>query len=522
LEELDPRVETFGAAGFFSVPMFFRSVSDAHYIPLCPVVVKPQHFVDEIGQLSQQELQRRQAEARRVLGQASRRLHLGSRTLLAGVVTSMLGSVASLPMVARVLAPRLTSRIRDMVARVVKPTQATTLLIERMDGEVGAHGLEGALNRGFTHEEMANMVERLLGDIGMSRFSRLVFIFGHGSSSLNNPHESAYNCGACGGGRGGPNARAFALMANDYRVRRKLELRGVVIPEETVFVGAYHNTCSDALEYFDIDRLPPSHHIEFLEAKETLDRARSENAVERSRRFLSAPFGMSPAEALRHVEARSEDLAQARPEYNHATNAVCFVGRRCRTRGLFMDRRSFLTSYDPTLDGEECPVLTRILQAVIPVCSGISLEYYFSTVDNQRYGCGSKLPHNITSLLGVMEGAASDLRTGLSQQMVEIHEPMRILFVIEQEPGRVLEILARNPSLDRLVRNGWVHMATLSPGSQQVSFYESGVFVPYVHRGVQTPRHSSSADCCAMTRDHLPIAQIDSLQCMGGEIGGVR
>jgi hypothetical protein len=522
LEELDPRVETFGAAGFFSVPMFFRSVSDAHYIPLCPVVVKPQHFVDEIGQLSQQELQRRQAEARRVLGQASRRLHLGSRTLLAGVVTSMLGSVASLPMVARVLAPRLTSRIRDMVARVVKPTQATTLLIERMDGEVGAHGLEGALNRGFTHEEMANMVERLLGDIGMSRFSRLVFIFGHGSSSLNNPHESAYNCGACGGGRGGPNARAFALMANDYRVRRKLELRGVVIPEETVFVGAYHNTCSDALEYFDIDRLPPSHHMEFLEAKETLDRARSENAVERSRRFLSAPFGMSPAEALRHVEARSEDLAQARPEYNHATNAVCFVGRRCRTRGLFMDRRSFLTSYDPTLDGEECPVLTRILQAVIPVCSGISLEYYFSTVDNQRYGCGSKLPHNITSLLGVMEGAASDLRTGLSQQMVEIHEPMRILFVIEQEPGRVLEILARNPSLDRLVRNGWVQMATLSPGSQQVSFYESGVFVPYVHRGVQTPRHSSSADCCAMTRDHLPIAQIDSLQCMGGEIGGVR
>jgi hypothetical protein len=150
------------------------------------------------------------------------------------------------------------------------------------------------------------------------------------------------------------------------------------------------------------------------------------------------------------------------------------------------------------------------------------LEYYFSTVDNQRYGCGSKLPHNITSLLGVMEGAASDLRTGLSQQMVEIHEPMRILFVIEQEPGRVLEILARNPSLDRLVRNGWVQMATLSPGSQQVSFYESGVFVPYVHRGVQTPRHSSSADCCAMTRDHLPIAQIDSLQCMGGEIGGVR
>jgi uncharacterized protein YbcC (UPF0753/DUF2309 family) len=224
---------------------------------------------------------------------------------------------------------------------------------------------------------------------------------------------------------------------------------------------------------------------------------------------------MDPHEALRHVEARAEDLAQARPEYNHATNAVCFVGRRIRTRGLFMDRRSFLTSYDPTRDKPDVPVLTRILQAVIPVCSGISLEYYFSTVDNQRYGCGSKLPHNITSLLGVMEGAASDLRTGLSQQMVEIHEPMRILFVIEQLPEKVLGILEKNPGLDRLVRNGWVQLATLSPQTQEISLYEAGRFVPYRSGAEPTPCYMSSHDYFGMHREHLPLVQI-------AQIGGAK
>jgi uncharacterized protein YbcC (UPF0753/DUF2309 family) len=522
LEEIDPAIETFGAAGFFSVPMYFRSSSDAHYIPLCPVVIKPKHFVDEIGQLSQQELQRRQAEARRVLGQASHRLHMGSRSLAAGTLTSLLGSLASLPMVARVLAPRLTSRIRELVARVVKPSQATLLLIERIAPETSidaaasesAHyreaklDQEAKLNQGFTLEEMANMVERLLGDLGLHRFARLVFILGHGSSSLNNPHESAYNCGACGGGRGGPNARAFAMMANDYRVRRILQTRGLEIPESTCFVGGYHNTCTDSVEFFDIDRLAPSRHMDFLQAQSLIDQARERNASERSRRFTSASLGLKPPEALKHVEARAEDLAQARPEYNHASNAVCFVGRRLRTRGLFMDRRSFLTSYDPTTDGPGSEILTRILQAVIPVCAGISLEYYFSTVDNGVYGCGSKLPHNITSLLGVMEGAASDLRTGLSQQMVEIHEPMRILFVIESTPRAVLEILAKNPALDRLVSNRWVQLATLAPDSNRIELYQDGGFADYQPTSSAIRVVADSYACYHHHRDHLSFARL--------------
>lgn len=515
LEEIETRVETFGAAGFFSVVMYFRSATDAHYLPLCPIVVKPQHFVDEIGQLSQQELQKRQAEARRVLGRASHQFHLGSRSLAAGTLTAIMGSVASLPMVARVLAPRLTSRVRDLMSRLVRPSVSTNLFIERLvptNGSNGSNGVnataDGGLKQGFTLEEMANIVERLLGDIGLKRFSRLVVILGHGSASLNNPHESAYNCGACGGGRGGPNARAFALMANDLRVRHLLQARGLTIPETCFFLAGYHNTCDDSIEYLDIDRLPTSHHADFLFAQSKLDVARALNAQERSRRFELAPLTISPEDALKHVEARAEDLAQARPEYNHATNAVCFVGRRLRTRGLYMDRRCFLTSYDPTQDDETFKILNRILQAVIPVCAGISLEYYFSTVDNFIYGCGSKLPHNITSLLGVMEGAASDLRTGLSQQMIEIHEPLRILFVIESTPEAMLSIMDRNPNIDRFIRNNWVQIAVLSPNSNAVYCFRNGAFLPYEASANTIPTVSRSHDWYRGWRNHLGFAKV--------------
>jgi hypothetical protein len=492
-------------AGFFGVAMYYKGVVDAHYVPLCPIVMKPQHYVQEEVVYSFEGSHRRRTETRRAIGRASHRLHMGSRSVLEGALTAILGSLASIPLVARVLFPRLTARIRRVFGRFVQPPPITRLLMERAEAAPGpANG-----HLGYSVDEMVGIAERVLRDIGLtSGFSRLLIIAGHGSSSLNNPHESAYNCGACGGGRGGPNARALASMMSDPRVRERLALVGLIIPRETIFIGAFHNTCDDSIQFFDLDRLPSSHRDDFEAAKLALDEARRRNAHERCRRFESAELALSAESALRHVEGRAEDLSQVRPEYGHSTNAVCFVGRRWRTKGLFLDRRTFLTSYDPTQDNEENGILMRILQAVIPVCAGISLEYFFCYVDPTGYGCGTKLPHNIVSLLGVMDGASSDLRSGLTWQMVEIHEPLRILFIIETTAEGLFGILETNPGLNRLVRNEWIQVAILDPHSSAMQVFRRGRFEPYQPETTKLPVVNSSVDWYRGWRDHLGFASV--------------
>jgi uncharacterized protein YbcC (UPF0753/DUF2309 family) len=504
LEEVDPTCETFGVAGFFGVAMYYRGVGDAHFRPLCPVNIKPRHYVVEEPIHSFEDAGRLQAEARRQLGRFSHGMHVGSRTIVGGLLAGMLGSLASFPLLMRVLLPRRTARFRHMLGRMVTPP-VTQLQLLRTQVEPGT----GKGQLGFTRPEMAEIVGGVLRSIGLTGpFARLVVITGHGSSSLNNPHEAAYDCGACGGARGGPNARAFAQMANDPRVRRLLADGGLTIPEEVHFLGAFHNTCDDGMAYFDLDRLPASHRDDFERARLGMEEARKQNAQERCRRFRSAGLDLTPDDALRHVEGRGEDLSQTRPEYGHSTNAVCVVGRRARTRGLFLDRRAFLTSYDPSRDDPGGATLAGSLRAVVPVCAGINLEYYFSSADPLGYGCGTKLPHNIASLLGVMDGAASDLRTGLNWQMVEIHEPMRLLMVVETTPELMSAILEREEGIGRLVRNAWLQLATLDPAGPSVHLYRGGVFEPYEPRTRDLPVVPSSRAWYRGWRDHLGFASV--------------
>ncbi|MFM7071485.1 MAG: putative inorganic carbon transporter subunit DabA, partial [Planctomycetota bacterium] len=277
---------------------------------------------------------------------------------------------------------------------------------------------------------------------------------------------------------------------------------------DTWFVGGQHNTCADTITFFDLDLVPRTHYADFEYVQDTLAHACERNAHERCRRFQSAPLNLSFAAVRRHVEERSEDLAQTRPEFGNASNAMCFVGRRARTRGLYLDRRSFLVSYDPVQDDADSSILARILGAVVPVCSGINLQYYFSYVDSPGWACGTKLPHNVTSLLGVMDGAASDLRPGLPAQGVEIHEPVRLLFVIESTPERIESIMARNETVGRILRNGWVQLALLQPETNEILRYRQGKYESYVPENEELPRVATSTDWYRGWRDHLGFARI--------------
>ncbi len=169
-----------------------------------------------------------------------------------------------------------------------------------------------------------------------------------------------------------------------------------------------------------------------------------------------------------------------------------------------------MMSYNATQDNEESAILARILSAVIPVCEGINMLYTLSAIDSRGWGSGTKLPHNVTSLLGVMDGAASDLRPGLPWQGVDIHEPVRLLFVIETSPESMLQIINGNPTVGKICRNGWAQLAVLDPSSSRIRRFVNGTFVEYTPTTSELPAADSSFEWYRGWRDHLPFALIRS------------
>mmetsp|Transcript_63280 Transcript_63280/g.142714 ORF Transcript_63280/g.142714 Transcript_63280/m.142714 type:complete len:493 (-) Transcript_63280:1178-2656(-) len=346
--------------------------------------------------------------------------------------------------------------------------------------------------------EAADRLARTLQNIGLKGggMAPIVLVMGHGARTVNNPYGSAYNCGACGGREGGPNARLFAQCANDPKVRSELAARhGIQVPDTTWFVGAYHDTASDLVDLFDLDRAPP-HALEHLKkAKSAVASARQKSALERCGKFMLSPrFGPwagcglgAPrclpclpcgggkrdlrAEALQYVETRSTDMAEARPELCHSTNAAVVVGRRALTKKAFLARRAFLPSYDPWGDDERGTHLERVLTPALVVCSGISLEYLYSGTDG---GAGTKVAMNLVGYAGVMQGTFGDLLVGLPTQMTELHPPARALFLVDAPAPRVESVLARNKKLENLVRNGWVRLIVRDPATANFSRHEAG------------------------------------------------
>jgi uncharacterized protein YbcC (UPF0753/DUF2309 family) len=493
VEEIDPSIETFGYPGFFGVAMSFQGARDIAPRALCPVVLKPTHFVVET-----------EATPRRsMVGRILHHYHVGRSTLVRGALISITGIFATLPLTLSVLSPRLAAyrkpktNERDSELHFVHDPNAQP----RSDG----------LRVGYTFEEMADIVAKMLVETGLKdRLKALVLLVGHGSTSVNNPHIAAYGCGATAGGSGGANARVLAAMANRPETRAILRERGFSIPEGTWFVGGLHNTCTDDVVFFDETKVPASHREHLSRVKDVLNRASVQNAHERCRLFGVVPIDIAPDAAKRCVESRSVDLSEARPEYNHTKNSMAIIGQRKWTRGLFLDKRAFLVSYDPKSANPDGSTLTNVVMGSVPVGVGINLEYLFSLVDNHYYGSGTKLPHNITGLLGVMDGHASDLRTGLYHQMVEIHEPVRMLGVIEASPEMLLQLMANRPAVDRLVRNEWLYLAAWDPERGTMHLFEDGEFRPYTPESTTIKSVSRSQDVYTGTRNPLPCVHVQA------------
>ncbi|GJL54259.1 MAG: hypothetical protein NPIRA02_13910 [Nitrospirales bacterium] len=468
--------ETFGFAGFFGIPISHQAFDSEERAILCPVLLSPNHAVSEQPRSGEHEALQKYSSGTRWQQLGHRLFHdLKHNPVGSLMLIDLLGVFFSVGLVGKTLVQKPFHAFISAMQRWVRTPVPTQISVsppadsqhpEQQDSK--AKALPPELAHGFTLTEQATFIENGLRAMGLTKnFGRFVVLCGHGSETDNNPYYGALDCGACGGNPGDVNARVFATMANNPAVRKILHENGLAIPDDTWFLPGKHNTTTDRVIFYDIEELPMSHVTDLRELQKGLEYAGMNQALERCQRIPQTPTSLSPEQAFTHVERRSFDWANPRPEWGLAGNAVFLIGRRTLTKGHDLGGRVFLHSYDPLSDNEGA-ILEKIMTAPLIVGEWINTGYYFSGVDPWHYGSGSKVLHNVVSGVGVMLGSQSDLQMGFPLQTVNdgethYHEPMRLLAIIEASPHIISSIIHKHDILQQLFHNQWMNLVALDP-----------------------------------------------------------
>lgn len=486
--------ETFGFAGFFGIPVQFTPFGASDGVASCPVLLQPKHSVTEIPRSDHDHQAHRHLQGLSFSKRCKILLSSLKQNIAAPFAfVETTGGLFGLLMTLRTLAPVTLGQWRKKISAWLMPRVAlqATVDLSSYEGE-REHML------GLSKKEQAFYGEASLRMMGLiENFAPLVVLCGHGSETINNPYAAGLDCGACGGNHGGPNARIMAAIYNDSEVRQELHERGIAIPDDTRFLAAEHNTTTDEITLYDDAEAAVSHRDSIDRLQTDLETVREKTCLERYRKL--GAVAADKQRAWINTLQRSQDWAQVRPEWGLAGNAAFIVGPRALTQPLNLEGRCFLHSYDWKIDTEG-KALEIILTAPLVVAEWINTQYYFSTVDNNHYGSGSKVTQNVTGKIGVMQGNASDLMTGLPLQSLSLrdgefyHEPLRLMAVVYAPLSRVAEIIARNSILQHFFDNGWVTLTVIDPKEGHVRRYKRGkIWEDWSSRKVDVPAENGES-----------------------------
>lgn len=465
LEATREGIETMGFAGFFAFPIEYVRLAHKKGTSQCPVLLTPTHTIEEV--LIEKGQTTEAVKKRTLAGHVKRAWH----SFKLGAITcfSFVGPVglAYLPKLFTDSFRRSRPFPHPDEAGLTSTMNATkTVSLETNHARADITGIP--------KEERVHMAAGALKAMSLTDdFARIVLITGHGASTVNNPHATGLDCGACGGHTGEANARVAAAILNDGQVRLGLKEQGIEVPDDTLFIAALHDTTTDEVRLLkDSTEWPETHDGDIAELITTLREASKRARCERAERM-----NIRSGDISTQVLERSRDWSQVRPEWGLAGCSSFIVAPRKRTKDLDLGGKAFMHSYDWTKD-EGFGVLELIMTAPMVVTTWINLQYYASVVDNVKLGSGNKTLHNVVGGMGVLEGFTGDLRTGLPLQSVHDgdtyqHEPLRLNVFIEAPVDEMSKILSRHQSVKELVDNEWIFLFAINEDGK-VSYRYSG------------------------------------------------
>lgn len=443
--------QTYGFAGFFGIPAKITNTITNESYSSCPVLISPKHEIKE-SSCSQHSRNKDLKGYSRLSGLKNLYQSLKYTFITPFALVECIGPISGIWMGLRCLAPKSASKLKSALFKLIHKPEA----------------IEPSINS-ISFTDQYAYAENALKMIGLTNnFAPIIVFCGHGSTTENNAYATALDCGACGGRHGGSNARILAAILNRSEIKKELAKNGIHIPENTHFIAAEHNTTTDQVTLYNTQHLDK---IDKLKAD--LKKAGEANSLFRFRQMENNEKVLKKLNAVSYTWLRSQDWAQVRPEWGLARNAAFIIAPRDITSSLSLDGRCFLHSYDykQDLDGR---YLTIILTAPMVVAQWINTQYLFSTIDNIAYGGGSKITKNITGKIGIMQGNASDLMTGLPLQSVyrsdteAYHEPQRLLTVVLAPRNILKKIIHDQPALKKLFGNGWVQLSCIEPDNRKI------------------------------------------------------
>ena len=451
--------ETFGYAGFFGIATDYRDLTSGLIRKSCPPILSSAYTIyetpipEKIAEVANYQRKKGYIKFADFLSTRMKNMLPSAFGYVEGA-----GLFYGCSLLWRTIFPRFSMGIKDIGADAHEAICRPEML---------SNSHEKVKDR-ITLDEKVAIVRSAFVLLGWKSFAPLVVFTGHGSHSANNPFGSSLDCGACAASSGRHNARMLSSLANLSEVRNSLskEFR-IEIPETTFFMGAEHNTATDDIVLFDAE-VPESHrHITQL-LKADLSEISQSAITERLGNKNGTKMALN----------KSENWAETRPEWGLAGNAGFIIAPRSVTRDMDLGSRCFLHSYDWQMDKQGLS-LEMIMQGPMVVTQWINNHYYFSTVDNDRFGGGSKITHNVTGRFGVVQGNGGDLKTGLPLQSVNssdhciFHQPLRLSVIVQSPLIRIEEVLLKNDQLKQLIDHEWIYLMVMDPlSNNEIRLYQ--------------------------------------------------